>query len=214
MRLENMEWAQITAKIHERTARLNSKTGKILGVLLLSMLMATASASVFVTYYGNTTATVQSPDVQLVAGSDHGGTGYPSASVTVASTLDYASIEISIFASEVNSPQPATYFTDLLQIYNPSAVNHSVMSVLISDISDPDNVLGEIVVYYCISQTDDPANNNNGSFVIDSTTGGNVLSAPETLGAGDTHYIAVVAYASDTASVGDSVTFAIAIQWA
>lgn len=206
---------EMIARIRERTAKLNSKTGKILGVLLLSMLMATASASVFVNYYGDATATVGTPDVQLVAGSDTGGTGYPSATVTVAATYDYATIAISMFASATNTPQPATYYTDLLQIDNPSATARTVNSVTISGITDgAPTALGKIVVYYCTSQTDDPANNNVGSFEITSTTGGEVLSSGQALAASATHYIEVVAYAASGATLLDTVTFDIAIQWA
>jgi len=208
-----MGLSEMIARMRERTSRLNSKTGKILGVLLLSMLMATASASVFVNYYGDATATVQTPDVQLAAGTDHGGTGYPSASVVVAATYDYAAIGISLFASATNTPQPATYFTDLLNIDNPSATARTVNSVTISNIVDTNSILGSIVVYYCTSQTDDPANNNVGSYAITSTTGGEVLGSSQALGAGVTHYIEVVAYAASTATVGQSVTFDIAIQW-
>jgi hypothetical protein len=209
-----MGLSEMIARMRERTGRLNSKTGKILGVLLLSMLMATASASVFVTYYGDATATVQTPDVQLVAGTDHGGSGYPSASVVVSATDDYAAIGISLFASATNTPQPATYFTDLLNIDNPSATARTVNSVTISNIVDTNSILGSIVVYYCTSQTDDPANNNVGSFAITSTTGGEVLGSSQALGAGVTHYIEVVAYAADTATTGQAVTFDIAIEWA
>lgn len=180
----------------------------------MSMLMATASASVFVNYYGDATATVGTPDVQLVAGTDHGGSGYPSASVVVAATYDYAAIGISIFASATNTPQPATYFTDLLNIDNPSATARTVNSVTISNIVDTNSVLGSIVVYYCTSQTDDPANNNVGSFAITSTTGGEVLAAGQALAASGTHYIEVVAYAASTATAGQTVTFDIAIEWA
>jgi len=210
-----MGLSEMIARMRERTSRLNSKTGKILGVLLLSMLMATASASVFVNYYGDATATVRTPDVQLVAGSDHSAlTTYPSASVVVAATYDYAAIGISLFASATNTPQPATYFTDLLQIYNSAATtSRTVNSVNISNIVD-NSVLGSIVVYYCTSQTDDPANNNVGSYAITSTTSGEVLTVGQTIAAGATHYIEVVAYAASGATLGNTVTFDIAIQWA
>jgi len=213
----NMRMPETIARLRETAGKLNSKTGKILGVLLVSMLMATASASIFATFYGDTTATVRAADVQLVAGSDNvGGTTYPTASVSVSSTSDYASIAISVFASATNSPQPATYFTDLLQITNSGTADHSVASVLISGITDADAILGKIVVYYCSSQTDDPANNNVDYFEITDTTGGNVLltAGSQTLAASATHYIEVVAYAADTATAGQAVTFDIAIQWA
>ncbi|UCE81059.1 MAG: hypothetical protein JSV94_01090 [Methanobacteriota archaeon] len=209
-----MKLLDTIARLQEKAGKLNSKTGRILGVLILCMLMASASATVFVNYYGDATATVRTPDIQLVAGSDSGGSGYPSATVTVASTFDSASIAIDMFPSVTSSPQPATYYTDLLQIDNPSATARTINSVTISGITDTNSVLGNITVYYCTSQTDDPASSNVGVFYITSTTGGSVLGSSQAIGAGATHYIEVVAYATSTATSGQSVTFDIAIQWA
>jgi len=80
------------------TALFHSKFGKLIPVLLIAGMMTTASATVFTYYYGATTATVQTADVQLVAGSDNvGGTVYPTATVTVAGTKDSATIGISFF---------------------------------------------------------------------------------------------------------------------
>lgn len=209
-----MKLDEIRTRVRERMGKLNSKTGKIAAILMLAMFMATASASVFVTYYGHGTATAQTPDVQLAAGADNiGGTKYPTGTVTISSTMDYADVGISFFASETQTPQPATYFTDLLQIDNVGTVSHNITQVAISGIVDADTILGQITVYFCTSQTNDPANNNVGHFDITSTTGGNVLGATQEIAAGSTVYLEIVAYANATATTGQSVTFDMAVQW-
>ncbi len=82
------------------SALLHSKFGKLLPVLLIAGLTATASATVFVMYYGGATATVRSPDVALVAGTDASGScsTYPCATVSVASTKDFATVGISLLS--------------------------------------------------------------------------------------------------------------------
>jgi hypothetical protein len=191
------------------------KLTKIIPLVVIAAMMATASASVFTQYYGSTTATVQAADIQLIAGADNlGGTVYPTASVSIATTKDFATIGISLFPSATNTPQAGTYFTDLLEIKNNAAsASHTISQVSISNIVDSDSALGKITVYYCTSQTNDPANNNVGSFSITSTTGGNVLSSGQSIAHGVYHYIEIVAYAKSTASAAQAITFSLAIQW-
>jgi len=193
--------------------KLNTRTGKVAALLVLAVLMAAASASVFVMYYGNATATVRAPDVTLVAGSDTGGSTYPSTTVTVAATKDFATIGMSWFPSATNSPQPATYFSDLLQVKNVGTSGHTISQITISGITDTNSALGKIVIYYCTSQTNDPASSNVGHFDITTTTGGTLLSSGQAIAASGTHYIEIVAYAASGAVAPNAVTFAIGIQW-
>jgi len=197
-------------------ALLHSKVGKLIPILLITAMMTTASASVFTYYYGNTTATVRASDMQLIAGADNlGGSTYPTATVTVSSTNDFATMGISLFKSATNTPQPATYFTDLLEVKNNAgSASHTVKLVSISGITATRGAdFGSITVYYCASQTDNPAGSNLGSFAITSTTGGNVFSGTDTITAGTTHYIEIVAYAGTGATTGDTITFTVNIQW-
>ena len=199
---------------------LHSKFGKILPVLLIAGLTATASATVFVMYYGNATATVQTADVSLVAGADAPGSScsaYPCASATIASTGDFATIGISLYASATNSPQPATYYTNLLQVHNGAAsASHTINSVAISGITGASN-LGSIAIYYCSIQTNTPATSSScASFAITSSTGGSLSGnsiLPATLAHGANGYIEAIASAASNASVSSTVTFAIAISW-
>lgn len=209
-----MEKSVLNALTRACARKLNSKTGKVTVLLVLAVLMAAASASVFVKYYGNATATVRGNDVQLAAGADAtGGAVYPAASVTIASTKDFATVGISMFASATNTPQPSTYFTDLVDVKNVGASGHTISVISISSITDANSALGKITVYYCTTQTNDPASSNVGHYDITSTTGGNVFSGSQAIAASGTHYIEIVAYAASTAVAGNAITFVIGIQW-
>jgi len=195
-----------------------------LPVLLIAGLTATASATVFVMYYGSATASVQSADVLLAAGSDASASCnvYPCATVTFPTTgpKDFATVGISFFASHTQTsptPQPETYYTNLLQVAN-SANSHTINSVQISNVVDSSSVLGSITVYYCTTQTNSPATSANcASYAITSAgsgpyslTGNSVL--PQTFSGAGTSYIEVVAYANAAASSG-TVTFQVGISW-
>lgn len=205
---------------------LHSKFGKLLPVLLIAGLTASASATVFVMYYGNATATVQTADVQFVNGADIHGTScstFPCASSNLATSThnDSASIGVSFYPATSGTPQPATYYTNLLQVKNEGTVSHSINSITISNIVDASSSLGQISVYLCASSVDisNGANAANCAvFAISSTTGGSLASGstvtfPYSLSAGSSAYIEVAAYAAPSATAGHTVTFSIAMSW-
>ena len=199
------------------SALLHMKLAKLIPILIIATLTTTASATVFARYYGSTTATVKTPDMQLVAGSDASGgsSTYPSANVTIASTKDYATVQISLFPSAANSPQPATYFTDLVEIKNNAASDgHTISQISISSISRTSaNDFGKVSVYYCTAQTDDPATTHTGQYDITSITGGTVFSGTQAIAHGASNYIEIVGYAGPSAAAGDTITFTISITW-
>lgn len=197
----------------------HSKWGKLLPVLLIAGLTASASAAVFVMYYGSASATVQSADVKLVAGPDSTSctTTYPCATVTPSSTGDYATIAITFFPSvtQTSNPQPETYYTNLLQLQNTGGSAHTINSITISNIGGTSADLGSITVYYCTAQTSTPASSSScASFAITSTSGGSITptstSLPATNGVG---YFEVVAYAASGATVSTAVTFQVTVSW-
>ncbi len=198
----------------------HTKLGKLLPVLIVAALIASASAAVFVMYYGAGTATVQSPDVSLVAGPDASSSCsvYPCATVSVSSN-SFATVGVSLFASATNSPQPATYYTNLLQVHNSaSSASHTINSISVSNIAQSGSDFGSITVYYCSSQTNTPASSSScASLTFTSASGSGSLSGnsilPQTLTAGSTGYIEIVGYTATTASAGDTITFQIAISW-
>jgi hypothetical protein len=203
----------------------HSKTGKILPVLLIALLIGMASSTVYTYYVASSTATVKTPDVRLVAGSDSMAcTMYPCTTVTVASTFDYATVAFSLFPSATNTPQPATYYSNLTTIQNKGTLTHPIKSIQLSGFTGGAS-LGTITVYYCTAFTEfNPdgtlvtPGNCLGSYTITSTsTGYQSVSGtfPVNLAAGSSHkgYFEVAAYALGTATAGSAITFNISIQW-
>ena len=198
-----------------------SKLGKILPVLVVAGLVATASATVFVVYYGQTTASAQSNDVVLAVGGDNTATCtiYPCGSASVSSPADTATITLSLGIDSTGTPQPQTYYTDLLEINNPSGNNHNIVNIQVGSIVD-NSVLGSVSVYYC--ETTDPTSlaaistDCTHSFTFTSTTGGSLtgFGTPVGINAGTTGYFVISGYAVSTATVGHTVSFQIQIQWA
>ena len=203
----------------------HAKYGKVLLLLFVAALVTTASASVSVFYYSNGTASVQTPDVQLLAGPDVSAScsSYPCASGSVASTHDVMTVTLSFFPAASASIVPATYYSNFAQVKNTAATgSHGIQSVQIINVAGTTADLGSITIYYCTTQTEftaagvlaTPAN-CVGSFAITSGSGGSVSgSFPVSIGAGATQYIEVAAYAASGASASTSVTFQIAVQWA
>ncbi|MDE1854236.1 MAG: hypothetical protein KGI38_10905 [Thaumarchaeota archaeon] len=197
-----------------------SKVGKILPVLIIAGLVASASASVFVVYYGAATGSAQSNDVILAVGSDSSActTVYPCGTTTLSSTNDVATVTLSFGKSAAGTPQPQTYYTDLLEVKNPSANAHSITSVQVGTILN-NAVLGSVSVYYC--PTTDPtslaaiATDCPHSLTFTTTTGGTLSGTfPEALAATTgIGYFVISGFASSTATVGNTVTFQIQVQW-
>jgi len=202
-----------------------AKIRRILLPLLTIALVGTATASVYTYFYASTTATVRTPDVTLAAGSDSSGscTVYPCATVTISGTSDTATVSMSMFkADSTFTPPPSSYYSNLIQVKDATNT-HSIKSVQILGVgSTSASDFGDIIVYYCTVQTEfnpsgalvTPAN-CVGSFAITSTTGGSVSGTfPVSITAGSTQYIELVAYAGSTSTVGDTIAFKIAVQWA
>ena len=195
-----------------------SKVGKILPVLVIAGLVATASASVFVLYYGSATATVGTNDIALAAGSDSTActTNFPCITVTPSSPIaDTATIAMNLGTDTATSPQPETYFTDAMHIVNSGPNTRTINSITVSSIGSTHPAdFGSITVYYCTSQSDTPATSCAGSFAITSTTGGTVSGGAQTIASAGTGYIEIVGFAGSGATGGDTITFNVQISWA
>lgn len=197
-----------------------TKYGKLLPLLIVAALIASASAAVFVMYYGSVTATVQPADVKLVNGGDVSGScsAYPCATSSLSSTGDFATVGLSLFASANNNPQPATYYTDLLQVHNgATTASHTINSITISNIAQSGVDLGSVSVYYCTSQTNTPAISTScASFTFTTTTGGSLGGngvLPQSLAAGSSGYLEVVGNAASGAHTSDTITFQVQLSW-
>ncbi|MGA2877176.1 MAG: hypothetical protein ABSE82_16795 [Nitrososphaerales archaeon] len=204
---------------------LHSKFGKLLPVLIVAGLTASASATVFVMYYGSATATVQTADVQLVNLADaHAScTTYPCANSSLATGThnDSATIGVSMYASTAVTPHPSTYYTNFIGVKNSGSASHTINSISISNIVDASSSLGNITIFLCASSVDISVQANAATcahYSITSTTGGSLASGstvtmPYTLAASSTAVIEVQAYASATATSSHTVTFQVAMSW-
>jgi len=201
----------------------HERYGRLLVVLFLIALAVTAGATVYVFFYTVGTSTVQTPDVQLVAGPDIGSscTAYPCASGAVSATHDLLTVTISFFpTAAAASPYPASYYSNFAQIKNTAATNtHSIKSIQVINVGGTTSDLGSITVYYCTAQTEFSASGTLsgcvGSFAITSATGGSVSGTfPQSIAAGANQYIELAAYAASGSTSATSVTFQIAVQWA
>ena len=198
-----------------------SRVGKVVAVLFILGLTATAMANVYVFYYSNGTATVQTPDVRLVKGADlqSSCSAYPCASGSVTSTYDVMTATLSFFpASTGASPPPATYYSNFAKITNAGTGSHTIETIQVTSVGGTSADLGSITVYYCTSQTEfsasgSPVSACTGSFAITTTSGGTVFSGTQSIASGATQYIEIAAYAASGASASTSVTFQIAVQW-
>jgi len=200
-----------------------SKYGKLIPILVLSAMMMTVSATVFAAYYIQNTGTVRGADVTLVTGPDVSGScsAYPCVTSTLSSTNDYATVSFSVFKSVTNSPQPNTYYTNLLQVHNGGSGSHSVITVEVTGPITSTRVadFGEIDVFYCITQTDAPTSSNCVEQAITSTASTGVLSGsftfPQTIAAGANQYIEIIGHAGSGGTVvsGDTITFSIQVNW-
>lgn len=199
-----------------------------LKVLLVVLILGSASGAAALTYsyyYANSTATVRTPDVTLAAGTDASGScsAYPCSTVNVPATGDTATVSLSFFPANTGaSPVPASYYSNLVQIKNSGSGAHTITGISVFSFGGTLSAVGQVTVYYCTTQTEFSVSGSlsgcQGSYSFDSsvTTGtvGTAFTGSQSIGAGATQYIEIKAYASSTATAGQSVTFEVAVEWA
>ncbi len=204
------------------------KRAHVAGALLAAALAAgvsAAGATVFQSFYLNSTGTVRAPDVTLVAGSDSSAScsAYPCATVTVSGTSDTATVSFSLFKADPTfTPPPATYYTDLVEVKD-AGNSHSILGISVYNVTSTSaNDFGEVTVYYCTAQcTFGPSGSVSGGTSVGSlsitsafASGRNITAAfPQTIAPGGIQYIEVVAYAGSGAALGDKMSFKVAVQW-
>jgi hypothetical protein len=111
------------------------------------------------------------------------------------------------------SPQPETYYTDLLLLENPTGATFTVTTLAISGVSETRaGDLGGISVFYCASQTDSPQGSCEGSYSVTSSAGGVAFSGRDNLAPGEIRYIEFAGFAGPAAQVGDRILFSIQVQ--
>jgi len=123
-----------------------------------------------------------------------------------------AQVSLSFEKESVEYPQPATYYTDLLRLTNPTGSAMAVTSLVITAVSQSRiGDIGAISVFYCSTQTDVPEGHCEGSYVASGPVGGSVFSGVDNLLPGATRYIELEGFAGPTARVGDVISFTIEV---
>lgn len=197
-----------------------SKLGKLLPVMVIAALVATASADVFVNYYAQGTATASSSNITLVVPPDSVSscTGVnPCVSVSTSGN-GYATMAVNLGVESSNTPQPQTYFTDALQVSNAGTTARNVTTYITTATESASPAFyGSLTVYYC---TTNPGHSDPAS--VAGCTGqaitGDITSAsPVTVASGvslpasSTGYIALVGWAANS---GSTLTFDLQFEWA
>ena len=216
---------------HENQPMTNSEAtresnfDKKVALVIVAFLIGTGSAILYTNLYSNSVSYqiqgshLQTPaydNVEILAGSSVSPNcyeSYPCATV-YHSELGVVSLSFSLFPSveQQNGPQPETYYTDLIRIQN---LNHptNITSVTVSNItSTSPRDFGRVTVFYCLSQTNFPAQNCENNFNITSTTGGFVFSGIDTLQPNAERVIEVAGFANADSSIGDQISFILTIS--
>jgi hypothetical protein len=195
-----------------------SKLGKILPVLLIAGMVATASASIFVQYYAVGTVTAQTNSVQLISSPDDNGgscgTNTPCFTATIAGAGDYASIAMNLGVESTQTPQPKTVFTDVLEINNTGTTSRTVTTTLTSA-TETGSFYGSLTIYYCTAATSNPVGDGNcitNGAITSDVSSPTPIAISQTLAAnGGLAYIAIVGWAAGTST---SLSFNLQFQWA
>jgi hypothetical protein len=197
-----------------------SKLGKILPVLVIAGLVASASASVFVNYYASGTATAQNNNLSLVAGTDASstscGTTTPCVNVAIPPQKDYAAITLNLGVESSQTPQPETYFTNVTVIHNAGTTTRTV-NVNVTSATESSSFFGSLTVYYCSVQSNTPGSSSNchGLTMTSDVTSSTSVASAQSLAAGGNGYIELVGYAGSSATAGTStLNFDLQFQWA
>jgi hypothetical protein len=144
--------------------------------------------------------------------SSSGCTSYPCASVEVSGGTE-AQVSMSFGIESAETLQPATYYTDLLLLTNPTNEAVTISSVIVSGATEAEQGdIGAVLVFYCASQTNAPQGNCQGSFTMTGIQGGGVFSGTDTLAPGATRYIEFEGFAGQGAHVGDQISFTIEVE--
>jgi hypothetical protein len=180
----------------------------VVALVVLVVVFSTVSASPIAINQQNTAPVV------LVPGEDSSDSAsYPCAHVDIQDE-NQAVVTFSLFPSQENAQQPATYYTDLLRIENHGTTNATINSVTISGITGASN-LGDLTIYLFAKQTDKPETETPiASATLNSQSNGtiNMLTQPYTIVPSTTVHVEIVGYAAANATTGSKTGFTLNIQ--
>ncbi len=156
-------------------------------------------------------------NLSIVAGNDTSSCclSNPCASLESRSKDD-VEVSFNLFRSQIESPQPQTYYTDLVRIENPSNHSQQVDSVFVQ-VNAGVSSLGALTVFYCTMPSKDPYDDSNCAMFTmnDSVNSGYLVGKgifPESLSPGSAGYIGAAGFANLGAKVSDQTSFQILVN--
>ncbi|MDI9578181.1 MAG: hypothetical protein QM398_08620, partial [Thermoproteota archaeon] len=170
---------------------IKQKTKKPNILLILTLLICTIITGSLAFTLGNTEIEEKTAQIQLINGSDCTNNPYITATIE---DPNRAQLEFTLFPSEQNTPQPATYYTDLLQIINQQTKPYN-LSITITEVTGVEN-LGRLDIFLLKEQTDNPFTSNSSPVISLTSNSIGTISAkePVTIESNSIIYVEIVGY--------------------
>lgn len=180
-------------------------------------MLSSASSAKFPLSFGSASS-VSSENVSIVPGNDTIASNcltFPCASLD-ARSKDSIAVSIMLLRSKIGTPQPQTYYTDLVRIENSGNASHEVDSVFVQLTSGASS-LGALTVFYCSAVPKDPYDDSDcASFTLNDTNNSGTLIGrnvfPASLDPGMAGYIGAAGFANSAAKVSAQISFQIRIN--
>lgn len=179
----------------------------------IALMVSSASAAKFPLSFASTD-NLATGNLSIVPGNDTSSSCSSSPCASLESrSKDDVEISLSLFRSQIESPQPQTYYTDLVRIENPSNLSQQVDSIFVQ-VNAGVLSLGSLTVFYCTLSSKDPYDDANCAMFTmnDSVNSGYLVGRgifPESLGPGSAGYIGAAGFANADAKVSDQISFLI-----
>lgn len=188
---------------------IKQKTKKPNILLILTLLICTIITGSLAFTLGNTEIEEKTAQIQLINGSDCTNNPYITATIE---DPNRAQLEFTLFPSEQNTPQPATYYTDLLQIINQQTKPYN-LSITITEVTGVEN-LGRLDIFLLKEQTANPFTSNSSPVISLTSNSIGTISAkePVTIESNSIIYVEIVGYAAADANVGSTIKYTLNIK--
>lgn len=187
-------------------------------IMWIALMVSSASAAKFPLSFSSTD-NLSIGNLSIMPGNDTTTTSvclaYPCASLESRSK-NYVEISLSLFSSQIESPQPQTFYTDLVRIVNSGNTSQKVDSIFVQ-VTSGTSSLGALTVFYCSMPSKDPYDDTDCALVTLNETvssgylvGKNVF--PASLTEGGVGYIGAAGFAEASAMVSDQISFQIGVN--
>ena len=190
-----------------RALRRKGATVLAAGIFLLGLVIGGVPSAIGADWVGGRDG------LALVPGADaySGCTSNPCATVSP-SDSGGVRISMSIGMESEDAQQPATYYTDLVMITNPTDNTISLTSVELTGLSEARaGDIGGLTVFYCEVQTNTPQSGCSGSFIATTTAGGTAFRGTDPIPPEGVRYHEFEGFAGPGSHPGDAISFEIEV---